>query len=432
MLNKSGETAFAVGVMLPKQKRYEATESFSELKSLLSTAGAELSHEEFVEVRQINPATLLGYGKVQEIKQKICELKPNLVVFDMELSPGQNRNLETEWGVRVLDRTGLILDIFAQQAKSKEGKLQVELAQYQYLLPRLIRAWTHLSKQRGGAIGLRGPGETQLEVDRRRARERITQLKKNLAKISSARHLHRQKRQSVPMPTVSLIGYTNAGKSTLFNSIVNGQVIADDKLFSTLDPKTKKMRLPSGQQVLLSDTVGFIRNLPHELIESFKSTFEEVADSDLLIHVIDASHPNRAQRVETVEKVLAELGLTHIPMIKVLNKMDRIESNLSDELKALYNGNSVKASALNGNGVDDVLFKVEEKLSETYYRLMRLFIPHTQARLMSDLYTHGRVLSVTGHDAGTVLEVSLPPKWQNIYKPFEAQLELELLPSFVA
>lgn len=432
MLKKKLETAFAVGVLLPKQKKFEAAESFTELKSLLSTAGAELRHEEFVEVRQINPSTFIGHGKVDEIKHKILQQKPDLVVIDMELSPAQNRNLEEIWCTRVLDRTGLILDIFAQQAKSKEGKLQVELAQYQYLLPRLVRAWTHLSKQRGGAIGLRGPGETQLEVDRRRAREKITQLKKSLLKVSSAREIHRQKRQSVPMPTVSLIGYTNAGKSTLFNSIVSGGVIADDKLFSTLDPKTKKLRLPSGQMVLLSDTVGFIRNLPHQLIESFKSTFEEVASSDLLIHVIDASHPNRTQQIETVEKVLQELELTHIPLIKVLNKIDRLETGAIDELKAVFNGTSVKASAMTGAGTDDVLLKVEETLSQTYYRQMRLFVPHTEARALSDLYTHGHVYSIKGHPEGSEALVSLPPKWQNIYRAFEVQQELELLPSFVA
>lgn len=418
--------------MLPRQKRYEAAESFSELKSLLFTAGARLMHEEFAELRQINPSTLIGQGKVDEIKAKVQECKPQLVVVDMDLSPGQNRNLEREWQTRVLDRTGLILDIFAQQAKSKEGKLQVELAQYQYLLPRLVRAWTHLSKQRGGAIGLRGPGETQLEVDRRRAREKIVQLKKDLKKVSSARQIHRQKRQSVPMPTVSLIGYTNAGKSTLFNGIVRGGVIADNKLFSTLDPKTKKLRLPSGQNVLLSDTVGFIKNLPHELVESFKSTFEEVADSDLLIHVIDASHPNRAEHVETVEKVLAELELSHIPVVKALNKIDRMEIDAAAELSGKLNGNSVRISALTGVGLDDLLLKIEQKLSETYYKRMRLLIPYAQSRALSDLYTHGHVISIQGKDDGSEVEVSLPPKWQNIFKSFELQGEMELVPSWVA
>lgn len=431
MLKKSIETSFAIGVITPKQRRYESTENFAELKSLLVTAGAKVTYEEIVEVRQINSSTFIGLGKAEELAFKIKELKPDLVVVDVELAPGQNRNLEQMWQTRVLDRTGLILDIFAQQARSKEGKLQVELAQYQYLLPRLVRAWTHLSKQRGGAIGLRGPGETQLEVDRRRARERITQLKKNLEKVSSARQIHRQRRQSVPMPTISLIGYTNAGKSTLFNSLVSAEVEADDKLFSTLDPKTKKMRLPSGQKVLLSDTVGFIKNLPHELIESFKSTFEEVAGSDLLIHVIDVSHPNRCERIEIVERVLQELELTHIPIIKVLNKVDCLEISDTEDLAGIFNGCSVKISALNGIGLTDVLNTIADKLGETYYRNMRLFIPHAQARELSNLYTYGRVLSTIGHAEGSEVQVSLPPKWQNIYKAFELQAELELLPAYV-
>lgn len=432
MLTKTIETAFAVGVMAPKQKRYEAEESFSELKSLLSTAGARVTHESLVEIRQFNPSTFVGHGKVEELKHKIQQLKPDVVVVDSELSPVQSRNLESEWQVRVVDRTGLILDIFAQQARSKEGKLQVELAQYQYLLPRLVRAWTHLSKQRGGAIGLRGPGETQLEVDRRRARERIVQLKKDLRKVSSSRQIHRQKRQSVPMPTISLIGYTNAGKSTLFNSLVKGGVIADDKLFSTLDPKTKKLRLPSGQQVLLSDTVGFIRNLPHELIESFKSTFEEVADSDLIIHVIDASHPNRSQHIETVELVLKELELTHIPVVKALNKIDRMDLHAAEALAGVFKGGSVRTAALSGAGLDDLLLKVEERLAQTYYKRMRLLIPYSQARALSELYEHGRVISLKSLPEGSEVDVSLPPKWQNIYKPFAIQSELDLVPSWAA
>lgn len=412
------ERSFAIGLMTPKRNRYEASESFDELKSLILTAGSESIYHELVDVRQINPATFIGQGKVDEIKEKIKKQKPHFVALDAELSPVQNRNLEVSWGVKVLDRTGLILDIFAQRAHSKEGKLQVELAQYEYLLPRLVGQWTHLSKQRGGGIGLRGPGETQLEVDRRRVRERIGLLKKNLERVSSSRFLHRQKRQSVPIPTVALIGYTNAGKSTLFNGLVNASVIAEDKLFATLDPKTKKLRLPSGQNVLLSDTVGFIRNLPHQLIQSFKSTFEEVAEADILLHVIDSSHPDRCSQIETVETVLRELDLQDKPIIRVMNKIDCLDLDLFAATSLTPDLGSVKVSGLSGYGLKDLLAKIEGKLSGCYYKRMQLLIPHHHGKAMNELYTHGCVLSTTNTPEGSLVEVHLPPKWQNIFQPY--------------
>lgn len=415
----SPETAFAVGIVSPKQLKHDAQESFDELKSLIVTAGADLLDSSLVEIRNINPATYLGRGKVDELKEKIEELKPEVIVIDAELSPIQSRNLENIWCTRVLDRTAVILDIFALHAKSKEGKLQVELAQYHYLRPRLVRQWTHLSKQRGGGIGLRGPGETQLEVDRRRVRERISLLKKHLKKVSSSREIHREKRNSVPIPTVSLIGYTNTGKSTLFKSLVQeNEHIAQDKLFATLDPKTRRLRLPSGQKILLSDTVGFIRNLPHQLIESFKSTFEEVADSDLLLHVIDLSHPNYQQQIDTVEEVLEELELNHIPVLKVYNKMDRV---VSLDFHPANSGIDEKVfiSALKGLGLDELLIRLEESLSNHYYKKMRLFLPHAKGKELSQLYSCGRVLSTENTPTGYIIEASLPPKWQNVFSEFE-------------
>lgn len=412
------ERAIVLGVHTPKNTKHESYESYLEAKNLISTAGAEMVDADVVEVRQFSPSTFFGSGKVDEIRQKICILKPDIIVIDHHLSPVQNRNLEEAWKVRVLDRTGLILDIFALRAHSKEGQLQVELAQYEYLLPRLVGAWTHLSKQKGG-IGLRGPGETQLEVDRRRARERISMIKKNLKKVSSTRELHREKRQSVPLPTVSLIGYTNAGKSTLFKSLTgSSDVIAEDKLFATLDPKTGKIRLPSGQKILVSDTVGFIRNLPHELIESFKSTFQEVADSDVLIHVIDASHPDRAQQIETVENIVRELNMHHKPMIRVMNKIDRIEIDLFENSAMNGVGNVVKISALENFGIENLLEKIEDVLSEHFYRRVHLLVPHTDGRVLNEIYTHGCVHSNRNTAYGTEIDVDLPPKWQNMYKRF--------------
>lgn len=415
------ERAYILGIHTRRNSRYEALESIDEAKNLADTAGVELIGEEFVEIRTFNPSTFFGQGKVEAIHQRIDHIKPDIIIVDHELSPIQNRNLEEIWQTRVIDRTGLILAIFAQRARSKEGKLQVELAQYQYLLPRLVGAWTHFSKQKGG-IGLRGPGEMQLEVDRRKARERISAIKRNLKKVSCSREIHRKQRQSVPIPTLSLIGYTNAGKSTLFNRITGACELTEDKLFATLDPKTKKLRLPSGQKVLLSDTVGFIRNLPHQLIESFKSTFEEVAGSDVLIHVIDASHPDRAQQIATVENILVELGLNNKPMIRVMNKIDKLEVNLFQN--SLLDGSShvVKVSGLEGFGMDHLLCKLEDKLSQCYYRRMNLLIPHAQGKVLNGIYTHGCVLSSKTTEQGSVVEVDLPKKWQNVYRQFEVNV----------
>lgn len=402
------EKAFAIGILAPGSRRYQALESLGELKSLIETCGLELIHDQLADVREIHPATFIGKGKLEEIRCLVEKLKPAVVMVDMELSPIQHRNLEKSWNVRVVDRTGIILDIFAQRAKSKEGKLQVELAQYQYLLPRLTGLWTHLSKQRGGGVGLRGPGETQLEVDRRRARERITQIKKNLERVSLSRQIHRQNRQAVPIPTVSLIGYTNAGKSTLFNALVNAAVLAEDKLFATLDPKTKKLRLPSGRMILLSDTVGFIRNLPHQLVESFKSTFEEVSEADVLLHVIDASHPARDQQEFTVKQVLSELQLANKPTIEVYNKLD---------IAPMFRPGGVAVSALTGEGLHDVLLAIEAELAK-FDRRVRLFIPHTDGRAMNDVFTHGTVHSREFSDSGALIEVNLSDKWHNRYQKY--------------
>lgn len=412
------EKAFVLGVHSPKNSRFDALESIQEVKNLVATAGACLVGEQFIEIKNFNPSTFFGSGKVGEIQNHICLAKPDLIIVDHELTPVQNRNLEDIWHTRVADRTGLILDIFAQRAKSKEGKLQVELAQYQYLLPRLVGAWKHLSKQKGG-IGLRGPGETQLEVDRRRVGERIAVIKKNLRKVSCSRANHRKKRQSVPIPTISLIGYTNAGKSTLFNRITGACETAENHLFATLDPKVKKLRLPTGQNVLVSDTVGFIRSLPHQLIESFKSTFEEVADSDLLLHVIDANHPNRTQQIQTVQNLLIELDLNHKPLIRVMNKMDCFEMDLFEHQFINGENNTVKVSGLTGLGIDHLLQKIEASLSENYYQRMNLLIPHQQAKEINALYTYGSVLSLTSTLQGSMIQVDLPPRWQNVYRQYE-------------
>lgn len=314
--------------------------------------------------------------------------------------------MEEAWDVRVIDRTNLILDIFSLHAKSKEGKLQVELAQYQYFYPRLVGAWSHFSKQRGGGVGLRGPGEMQLEVDRRRVREKITRIKKSLERVTTAREIHREKRESVPIPTITLVGYTNAGKSTLFNALTNSGQLVEDKLFATLDPKTKRLKLSSGRQILLTDTVGFIRKLPHQLVEAFKSTFEEAGQSDLLIHVVDAAHPDFRQRVEVVNRVLEELSLDSIPKVEAMNKMDVAGFQ--------FNGNGrdiIPVSAKKGMGLEDLMEAIDRKLTETLSP-MKLFLPHPYGNLLSSLYAHGRIFYSKDKSKGIEVEVALPEKWR--------------------
>lgn len=404
--------ALLVGLQTPKIKKWEAIESLEELHSLAKTAGLNVAGEAMALVRQISSATFIGLGKIYELKERIKLECFGCVLFDSDLSPSQARNLEKEFGIRVIDRTALILDIFALHAKSKEGKLQVELAQYQYLYPRLVGAWTHLSKQRGGGVGLRGPGETQLEVDRRRVKERMATIKQSLKKVESSRSLHRKKRQDTPIPTVSLIGYTNAGKSTLFNFLTRANEIAEDKLFATLDPKTKKIKLPSAREILLTDTVGFIRNLPHQLIEAFMSTFEEAKQSNLLIHVIDAAHPYCFDRVRVVEGVLKDLKLDEIPLIHALNKMDMVAHEDKLERK-----NVVPISALTGQGIDDLL-KMVDKMLSNMLTWVTLFLPHDSGNILSQLYQHGHVYQVINHDDGTQIDVALPQKWHMKFKKY--------------
>lgn len=414
------EKVYLLGVITKNRRRYDAEESLEELVSLSATAGALQVGIDLVEVREISPGTFLGKGTVERLKGEIAGARADLVVFDGELSPAQNKNLEEEWDVRVIDRTSLILDIFALHAHSREGKLQVELAQYEYLYPRLVGAWTHFSRQRGGGVGLRGPGETQLEMDRRSTRDKIARLKESLKKVESARQIHRQKRESALLPTVTLVGYTNAGKTTLFNYLSGADQLVEDKLFATLDPKTKKIKLPSSREVLLTDTVGFIRNLPHQLVEAFKSTFEEAANSDLLLHVIDASRANFLNQIEVVEEVLAELGLADIPVIKVFNKMDVPSGDRSNSFRINMDEQRrkiVPVSAMKGSGIEMLLGEIDHHLIKTLAP-MKLFLPHPYGQLLSTLYANGRVLTVANRVSGVAVEVALPEKWQRKFAEY--------------
>ncbi|HEY3704766.1 MAG TPA: GTPase HflX [Terracidiphilus sp.] len=339
-----------------------ADESLAEFRELVLSAGAEVAGELLQRRLRPDPATLVGAGKIEEIAGVAESTEADLILFDHDLSPTQLRNLDAAMPCRVLDRTQLILDIFARHARTREGQLQVELAQLEYMLPRLTGRGKSMS-QTGGGIGTRGPGETQLETDRRRIQRRIDQLKRDLDAVRRVRRQQRQRRETVPVPTAALVGYTNAGKSTLFNRITGGQVLESSKMFATLDPKLRAIELPSRRKVLLSDTVGFIRNLPHTLVTSFRATLEEVEQAEVLLHVRDAaSSYGEEQRVQ-VERVLGELGALNKPRIEVLNKVDLLNG---DEPQVVREGavpaGTVGVSAKTGEGIDDLLRAIDEAL----------------------------------------------------------------------
>jgi len=394
------ERAILVGIRHPRESSLDARESLFELERLVHTAGAVVVATTQQEIKKIEPSSYVGKGKLEEITALIAQTQADTVVFDEDLTPGQNRNLEKAFRCKVVDRTGLILDIFAQHAKSKEGKLQVELAQCIYFMPRLVGQWEHFGRL-GGGIGTRGPGETQLEVDRRRVRERISRIKQQLEKVETARHLHRNKREGVPIPTVAMVGYTNAGKSTLMNQLTQAGVLVEDKLFATLDPTVRRLKLPAGRQVLLSDTVGFIRKLPHALVEAFKATFEEVRAADLLLHVIDCSYPTWRQQKEVVESVLQELGLQDKPVIEVYNKIDLLGASAA-------NGHGVRISARTGQGVEELLNQIEDKLHADF-RTFRIKVPYAKGDFLEWLYRVGEVQGREDEEDGVWMQVALSP-----------------------
>ena len=386
------EKALLVGVELPsRQHQVPLAYSLEELERLAKTAGATVLGKHAQQVRNVTPATLIGRGKVDEIQASIKEHDANLVIVDEDLTPAQQRNLETAFKVRVVDRSQLILDIFAQRARSNEGKLQVELAQLEYLLPRLTRQWTHLSPL-GGGIGTRGPGETQLEVDRRRIRERIGHLKRRLETVERTRTLQRKERHEVPFATVALVGYTNAGKSTLMNTLTRAGVFVEDKLFATLDPTTRALRLASGDKVMIVDTVGFINKIPHSLIEAFKSTLEEVSRADLLLHLVDMANPLYDEQIQIIEKVLSEIGAGEIPTLLVPNKIDVVDELPLRELKSKDVVDVCPISALTGAGVAKLLETVGTILDREKQPFEASFTL-AQGNLIALLRERGRIVT---------------------------------------
>jgi GTPase len=360
---------------------------------LAQSAGAEVAGELFQNLKEVDPRTFIGRGKVAELRELAHDRGASLAIFDESLSPAQARNLENELKLRVIDRTQLILDIFAQRAHSQAGKLQVEVAQLAYLQPRLTRQWTHLSRVSagggsGGRIGTRGPGETQLEVDRRRLSERLTRLRRRLREVERTRAIQRRRRIEVPYPSVALVGYTNSGKSTLMNALTGAGVEAASRLFSTLDPTIRRLKLPGGMNVMLSDTVGFIHRLPHQLVEAFKATLQEVGTADLLLHVVDGSSPTHNEQIEVVERVLKEIGAETIARIVVFNKVDLAAS----PLYRLHSEGAISISALRGEGIGQLVAmmagffaKLREEVAVT--------LPAARGDLIAAARRDGQVLS---------------------------------------
>jgi len=379
----------------------ECAESLAELEQLAESAGLTVVGELSQEIRRVSPATRIGSGKVQQLQALLSEHKPDVVVFDDPLTPAQRRNLETACRVKVIDRSQLILDIFAQRASTRAGKLQVELAQLEYLLPRLTRQWTHLSRIRGG-VGTRGPGETQLEVDRRQVRDRLAKLRERLQEIDRTRRLNRREREAVPFPIVALVGYTNAGKSSLMNRLTGAGVYVADRLFATLDSTVRRLELPSGAAAMLVDTVGFVAKLPHELVEAFKGTLEQVVEADCILHVVDVSHPAWRQRVDTVNGVLADLEASERPTLIVCNKWDLVKTETPPV-------EGIAVSARTGEGCDRLLAAVERELGERDEEIV-IHLAASDGRTRAWLYRNARIVNEHEDGGGLRITARVSPK----------------------
>jgi len=422
------ERGFLVGADLKDSSGgWLADDSLQELAQLAQTAGIDVVGQTLQHLDRVNSATFIGPGKVEELEIWRRELDYDVLVFDDELSPRQQRNLEEalEEKVKILDRTALILDIFAQHARTREGALQVELAQYQYRLPRLTNAWTHLARQTGGGtarggtggVGLRGPGETQLEVDRRAIRRRIARLKRELEQVRLQRRLHRQRRQEGGISVIALVGYTNAGKSTLFNAISGASVLAEDKLFATLDPTTRRVALPSGRQVLFTDTVGFLQKLPTALVAAFRATLEEVTDADALVHVVDITHHNAREQAETVVEVLSDLGVVGKPILVAMNKIDLLSDPEVIQESIAQAQNSVAISARVGTGIERLLGHLESILAQELIAV-QVCIPYRRNELVNLMREQGLVEVEEYRESGTWVQGKIPAKLLPLFRSY--------------
>ncbi len=410
------ERAVVVGMGLPGRTDADVAASLDELERLVDTAGGEVVHRATQRRLHPDPATHVGEGKILEIKQLALEHGADSVIFDDDLTPAQQRTLEERIGRKVLDRTIVILDIFAQHAASREGRLQVELAQLTYLLPRL-RGWGQaLSRQAGGraaggaGIGGRGPGETQLEVDRRRLMRRINAIRRELATTARVRAVKAARRQRNELPVVALVGYTNAGKSSLMNRLTGADVLVEDRLFATLDATLRRLDLDDGRRVVLSDTVGFVRKLPHGLVEAFRSTLEETAQAELLLHVVDASHPGALDQIDAVREVLAEIGAEDVREVVVLNQIDRADpdelADLERRIRELRHADPVRVSALTGEGADALVSRIARDLPD-HRRTVSVHLPYRREDLVARVHREGRVLNLVHDEEGTLVEAEV-------------------------
>jgi GTP-binding protein HflX len=416
------ETVVLVGVAIPPVSVGEAEASLEELAALADTAGADEAERVLQRRQEPDPATFVGKGKAQELRDLSNTVDADTVIFDDELSPAQSRNLEKILGRTAIDRTALILDIFAQHAHTQEGKAQVELAQLRYRLPRLRGKGTALSQQAGG-IGTRGPGETQLEVDRRRLVRRVTKLESDLKDLTKNRRTQRKARARSRLPTITIVGYTNAGKSTLLNRLTDAGVLVQDRLFATVDPTTRRLDLPGGERVLLTDTVGFVRKLPHQLVQAFRSTLDEVAEADLLLHVVDASAPDPVAHMDAVRAVLRDIGADDVPELIAFNKADLVGRSSADPDQARRllqcHPGSVLLSAESGEGVDRLVAAIGDRLREMTH-VVELVVPYDRGDVVAAVHRQGEVVSESHDPDGTRLWARIRPEDLGRFSEFVA------------
>ena len=416
---KKVQRAILVGIQSPKMSREEAENLLDELEELTSNLDIPTVARVVVRLRETNPSYLVGKGKVDELLALKEELEADVIIFDDELSPAQQRNWEAISGIAVIDRQEIIIDIFSERAHTREAVLQVQLARMEYSLPRLRRAWTHLSRQRGGGTGARGQGETQLEADSRIVRDRIAAVKRELKEVIQHRHVQRAKRLRKPVPTVSIVGYTNAGKSSLLNCMTNAEVLAEDKLFATLDPTTRRLYLDNSQYVLVTDTVGFVRRLPHRLVEAFKATLEEAVVADLLIHVIDVTNPEAESHFATTMEVLKEIEADQNPMLVVFNKIDALEDPHATDRFHFTHKDALYVSAMTGQGIDELKEAIAHHLNARY-KSTELLIPHDRYDVISRLHSCGGIRIQETRDEGVYIEGIFPPAVDGLIAPFRA------------